>query len=145
MRLLYFAFVVPNPAHKAEVCCVQSWRLWLEGKRVCLGFNLDLQMFGECLLESPCQSVQQLPDRSVETLPEKQQTTESASLVLTFVGDIYYLSFSFFPIHVIPIGDAYTKRTCLRRCAQTLVYKLWFLIHDLDFHLNTFKTCLDVL
>lgn len=93
VRLLYFAFVVPNPAHKAEVCSVQSWRLWLEGKRVCLGFNLDLQMFGECLLESPCQSVQQLPDRSVETLPEKQQTSESASLVLTFVGDIYYLSF----------------------------------------------------
>lgn len=94
MRLLYSAFVVPNPAHKAEVCSVQSWRLWLEGKRVCLGFNLDLQMLGECLLESPRQSVQQLPDRSVETLPEKQQTSESASLVLTFVGDIYYLFFS---------------------------------------------------
>lgn len=65
----------------------------MEGKRACLGFNLDLQVFGECLLESPCQSVQLLPDGSVETLPETQQTSESASLVLTFVVDTYYLSF----------------------------------------------------
>lgn len=51
-------------------------------------------MFGECLLESPCQSVQPLPDRSVETLPEKQQTSESARLLLTFV----LLSFFLFSI-----------------------------------------------
>lgn len=82
-------------------------------------------MFGECLLESPCQSVQQLPDRSVETLPEKQQTSESASLVLTFAGDIYY---PFFPLSIMsyiqtrePIGDAHTKRTCWCICVQTLV------------------------
>lgn len=97
VRLFYFAFVVPNPAHKAEVCSVQSWRLWLEGRSVCLGFNLDLQMFSECLLESPCQSVQQIPDRSVETLPEKQQTSESAILILMFGGDIQYIIFLFFP------------------------------------------------
>lgn len=47
-------------------------------------------MFGECLLESPCQSVQLLPDRSFEILPETQQTLESASYdFMTFVVDIF--------------------------------------------------------
>lgn len=71
----------------------------MEGKRMCLVFKLDLQVFGECLLESPCQSVQLLPDRSVETLPKTQQTSESASLVVMFVVDIYYLYVFFPPVY----------------------------------------------
>lgn len=115
----------------------------MEGKRACLVFNLDLQVFAECWLESPRQSVQLLPDKSVETLPEKQQTSQSASLVLTFVVDIYYLSFS--PVcNVIldkkcePIGDANAKRrTCAHAFVLTVVYEMGFQANLEGFQANS--------